>query len=405
MPNCAICDTPLISSNDSAEHVIINAIGGFRKVRGFLCDDCNNTTGHQWDAELAAQLNGLCHFFDIERDRGSIPAQKIKTTAGETFRMLSDGGFELMKPTVEKTENGAQTQYRVVARDMREARKILRDLQRKFPKIDVEVELAKAQARTSYLKGMVELTVQIGGVHAGRAIVKSAIALARESGIPAEACDQALAYLRNENALACFGYYSTTDLMIGRPVGAPLHCVAISGDPDSGMLLAYAEYFGFLRAVVLLSEAYSGPKIERCYAIDPTTGTELDLSVHLDFSRADMADIFDYKHCDHEATKRAADAVISPGMARKPQREQDRAVNRAVQYAFENCGAQPGDMLTEEHLRAIARLAAEKLMPFIVNQNQPRPLPPGLGSQSGTKDVEQRGVPANQTMTKKAKLP
>jgi hypothetical protein len=75
---------------------------------------------------------------------------------------------------------------------------------------------------------------------------------------------------------------------------------------------------------------------------------------------------------------RAANAVFGPGMERKRKREQDQAVNEAVLYGWENCGAQPGEMLTEEHLRTIAQLAAEKLSLFITNQNRPRPMPPGL---------------------------
>ena len=96
--NCALCKTPLTGSNDFAEHVIANAIGGIWTVKGFICKPCNDTTGHNWDAELAAQLNGLCHFFTIKRDRGAIPAETITTTAGETFDMLSDDGFALRRP-------------------------------------------------------------------------------------------------------------------------------------------------------------------------------------------------------------------------------------------------------------------------------------------------------------------
>src|SRR5580693_8848972 len=75
--NCALCNTPLTASNDSAEHVIANAIGGIWAIRGFICKPCNDTTGQNWDAELAAQLNGLCHFFAIKRDRGAIPVETI----------------------------------------------------------------------------------------------------------------------------------------------------------------------------------------------------------------------------------------------------------------------------------------------------------------------------------------
>lgn len=88
--------------------MIIKAIGGFRKVSGFVCVPRNNSTGHDWDACLAGQVNGLCHFFAITCDRGSAPLEKISTTAGETFKIFGDSGFALMEPTVEKIENSAQ---------------------------------------------------------------------------------------------------------------------------------------------------------------------------------------------------------------------------------------------------------------------------------------------------------
>jgi hypothetical protein len=378
MVSCVICDKPITSSNDSREHLIQNAIGGFRTIIGFICKPCNDVTGHDWDAELASQLNGLCHFFAIQRDRGAIPAEVVGTSAGETFKMLPSGGFALMRPTVERRQAGGQTQYQVKARDMSEARDILKDLKRKYPKLDVEAELAKAKEETSYPEGMIRIPIEIGGELAGRAIVKSAVALAHDSKIPVASCDQALAYLRDKDAPPCFGYYQSTDLVVSRPRRVPFHCVAISGNPTTGLLLGYVEYFGFLRAVVCLSEAYWGVEVSRCYAIDPTTATEIDLSVRLSFTRADIADIFDYRHCDHKDTMRAANEVFGPAMERKNKRDLDHVVNEALQYALDNCGAKPGEPLTAEHGAKIAGLMMEKLGPYMANLRRPRPGPPGL---------------------------
>jgi hypothetical protein len=380
--NCALCNTPLTPSNDSAEHVIANAIGGTWTIKGFICKPCNDMTGRNWDAELAAQLNGLCHFFAIERDRGAIPVETITTTAGETFEMLPDGAFALMRPTVEKTQVGAQTQYHVVARDMTEARQILKGIKRKAPNLDIEAELAKAKAKTSFPQGLIKLPIEIGGVGAGRAMVKSAVAFAHDSKIPATACDQALAYLRDKDAVPCFGYYQATDLMVARPRGVPLHCVAISGNPVTGLLLGYVEYFGLHRAVIQLSEAYSGAEVNRCYAIDPTNGKELDLRVRLEFTRTEIDGIFDYKLCDSKDTMRAASEVLGPGMERKRKREWDHAVKEAIRYGWDNCGAQPDEILTEEHRRTILRLTMEKLHAYIANLYRPRPGPPGLTSET-----------------------
>ncbi|MBB3212453.1 5-methylcytosine-specific restriction endonuclease McrA [Herbaspirillum sp. Sphag1AN] len=60
---CQLCRDELNHSNDSKEHIIPNAIGGKKKVSGFICKSCNNKAGETWDAELASQLNWFSLFF------------------------------------------------------------------------------------------------------------------------------------------------------------------------------------------------------------------------------------------------------------------------------------------------------------------------------------------------------
>ncbi len=374
---CVVGKDPITEVNDSEEHIILNAAGGVQTTRGFICTKHNNKTGSDWDAELASQLNGLCHIFGIKRVRGETPDQTVETTAGETFVMLRDGSFALPKPTLEKKQVGAQTRIQIKARDTSEARKILRGLKRKHPNLDVEAELAKAQSEMAFPAGMINIPIQIGGVRAGRSIVKSAAAFAHDCGIPVTVCEQALAYLCDENAPACFGYYQSSDLVVGRPRSVPLHCVAIEGDPDTGLLLGYVEYFGFLRMVVCLSKSYTGVRINRCHAIDPTGGKELAFSVRMKFTLADIADIFEYKYCHQNDTVRSLGEVLGPAMERKNTRERGRITAEAVRFAFENCGAKEGEVITPEHAGKLARLMAEKLTPYILNLNRPRPAPPG----------------------------
>lgn len=374
---CVICGTRITESNDSEEHIILNAIGGMRRTSGFICEKHNNTTGSDWDAELASQLNGLCHIFAVQRDRGDIPDEVVKTTNEETFVLLRDGGMALPKPTLEKKRVGAATHIQVKARDKREARKILVGLKKKYPNIDVDAEIAKANPSVAYPEGLIQILIQIGGARAGRSIVKSALAFAHDSGIPTDACEQALAYLRNENAQACFGYYQSSDLVVARPHGVPFHCVAINGNPETALLLGYVEYFGFLRIVVVLSEKFTGTAISRCYAIDPRSGKELELSVSMRFTHTDIGDIYDYKHCDHNDVARNLDDVLGPAMVRKNERESQHVRDEAIRYAFENCGAKEGEILTAEHVARIAQLVAERFTSYLVNLNRPRPSPPG----------------------------
>jgi hypothetical protein len=90
-PQCALCDVIITEANDTKEHLIPNAIGGRKKIKGFICGACNNVSGNNWESELAKQLNPLSLFFGISRERGNAPSQFFKTTGGEKLKLNLDG--------------------------------------------------------------------------------------------------------------------------------------------------------------------------------------------------------------------------------------------------------------------------------------------------------------------------
>ena len=229
---CAICATTITETNDSSEHVLQNFLGGRVETRGFLCRDCNSITGHSWDSALAKQLNPLALFFRVVRERGETPGRTVTTSAGEHLRIKSDGSLEPDRARYKITETPEGPRLAITAPDMRSARELLEGLKRgKYPKLDVESALSQAVEQRTYPQGAIMVQGQIGGRTEGRAIVKSAAALAHLSGVRFENCEQAARYLRSEEGEPCFGYYTTTDLVSKRPVGVPLNCVAVAGDP------------------------------------------------------------------------------------------------------------------------------------------------------------------------------
>ena len=42
---CALCLTQITEENNTNEHIIPNSIGGRKKIRNFICNECNNKTG------------------------------------------------------------------------------------------------------------------------------------------------------------------------------------------------------------------------------------------------------------------------------------------------------------------------------------------------------------------------
>ncbi len=371
--NCVICGLPITADTDSREHVITNAIGGRLKTNGFICQDCNSTKGHSWDTALARQLNGLCLYFGIARERGESPTQQIETTTGERFELQHGGGLMPHKPTIKEIQReGGRLELQITAQTMEEARKILKRKKRKYPGLDIEQALRTATNGLSAPTGVLKLSSEVGGVESDRSIVKTTAAFAHCVGLEVDGLNTALEYLRNSDAEAPFGYYYEVDLVIGRPAGVPIHCVAVSGIPEHRLLLGYVEFFGVHRAVVCLSDRYSGEAIHRAYAIDPTTGKTFDVQVRLPFSMTDLRQIYAYEKIPPGAMERAFTEVLIPARKRQYDNETHRQISDAVNYAWKNCGAKAGDIMTEELAGKMVALIAERMQPFLLHRIRQR---------------------------------
>lgn len=369
-PKCALCDVEITEENDTKEHLIPNSIGGRKKVKGFICENCNNASGDDWESELAKQLNPLSLFFGISRERGEAPPQLFETTGGDKLKLNVDGSMDIEKPLYSESplESGAGVQVQIRARSMPEAKRMLQGVKRKYPQVDLNELLGNAKSESSYCQDMLHFNFSFGGHEAGRSIVKSALALAVSSGIPAEKCTEATNYLRNEEAEACFGYFYETDLVKNRPEGIPLHCVSIKGCSKTKQVIGYVEYFGVQRVVLCLAGSYEGSDLSDTYAINPITGEELTLLVDLNLSNPEIREAYDYKKIPKGSVEAAFNEVIPTGMKASFEKEKDRVLNEAVKHAFENCGAKEGEMLMPEHANKLTGLIMEKLEPFILHQ-------------------------------------
>jgi hypothetical protein len=345
--------------------VISAAIGGRRTVRGLLHITCNNKAGHTWDAALEKQLRPLALHLGVKRQHGRTSRMAIKTTAGEGFILGSGGTLEMARPDIKRTRTAAGENIRVVAGSFAMARQVLEGKKRKNPHIDVDAVLASAEIRRSYAQGAVQLDLTFGGELSGRSLVKSALALAHDAGIPTDRCGEALNYLRDTNGEPCFGYYYVHDLITDRPTGLPLHCVAIAATPSSGLVLGYVEFFGFHRAVVCLGRGYTGETVKRVYALDPRSGAELQLSVRLAFTEADIKAINNYDRDDAAGRQTAFGNVFGPVLRAHRENERNRVLEEALIYAWKNYGAEPDSSLTEGDCANIRRLFADGATPWL----------------------------------------
>lgn len=348
--NCALCCVKITTENDSKEHVIPNAIGGRRKVMGFICNQCNNQTGDAWDSELAKQLNPLSLLFRISRERGSPPPQEFITTSGASYVLDHKGAIIIPKPIFSKieSENGVSIDFTV--RVEKELRQMLKGLKKKYPQIDEAEFLMKAKVKSRYLDDPMHFKLSIGGPGAGRSLVKSALAMVVDHGIPPEKCELAIKYLRGDDASVCFGYFHEEDLVLGRPEGIPIHCVHVKGLPETKQVLGYVEFFGIYRMIICLSETYDGEEFSSTYSINPMNSEEIRLDVKLEFSSEEIQEIYDYKKVARDKAVESVKKVMLTAMELSEDRERKRVVSSAVHHSFDNVGLKDGEQITQEHI-------------------------------------------------------
>jgi hypothetical protein len=361
-PSCALCEIPFTPENDSREHVITNAIGGRKKIKGFICVACNNGKGAVWDAELARQLNPICLQLGITREHGDVPAQAFKTMGGDRYVREPDGKLRLAIPKLEKTQDGNGEQMKITAQNVSEVRRVINGLKRKHPHLDVDAIMARASQQSRYLKDLLNIELHFGGEVSGRSIVKSALAMAFAAGIPPTICEIACDYLRNPAANARWDYFYATDLISNRPPGTPVHCVAIQG--RNGKLVGYVEFFGFRRMWVPLSDNYSGTPIQASYAIDPVSGKELNLDVAtlpLQVSEMPVSEM-------QPLVIAALNKVWGPSVKAANDKEFDQVLRSAWERACEQMNLKADDPITTEQRKRFSVLLVKEMMPFIEHQ-------------------------------------
>lgn len=351
MTQCTLCREKITTKNYSREHIVPQSIGGRAKVGGFICKACNNRTGAEWDRPLFDQYHWLSLVLGISRESGTLPpALTVKTEDGRDFKMSSDGGLSLAKPVISSSpESGA---IAFTARNRREARQILTGYKRRFPYLDVDGALDGAIETTTLLDAPLKQSLQFGGPWALRSTVKSALAFAFRQKANMTACASAISYLSGTGTMPNVAAFYSRDLVDNRPAGTLCHIVSVQSDVAERRLVGYVEYFSVTRFIVILSEDYSGPSVSGVYAVDPSTGKEVSLSVDLALSDAEVAAIESDKGA-FEGLQDALDRAMPILLKKREERSREFEISKIVDEAFQQSGAEPGAILDEQQTRRV----------------------------------------------------
>ncbi|QXI30530.1 HNH endonuclease [Pseudomonas vanderleydeniana] len=328
---CALCEKPIEISNNSREHIIPRSIGGRRKIRSFICIDCNSRSGDSWDAEIWQQFSHVAMMHGVERERGDPPDIKIQTIDGKHYLLLPDGSMTIPNAIYQTEPSEKGLRIHITARDELTAHKMVRQVAKKNPKVDAASFLRGMTVTETPLETPITFSAQFGGELAGRSMVKTAVALAVASGVSVQSCDTAMQYLKNDTATPPYAFFYLRNLVMNRPSTHAFNCVSVLSIPSKRKLLGYVEYFSMSRIAIILSEQYDGPMVNATYSFNPASNSELDLNVDLNLSENELELI----RTNQAFTTETYAAALKAGFDIIYNRSQSRHLEREASNAFE----------------------------------------------------------------------
>ena len=285
---CVLCDEVISEKNMTAEHIIPNAIGGRKKVSGFICRDCNSRTGTEWDAHLVDHPMFRFLSLLVKRQKGKVKPIEVMLSNGER------GYFDLkeVKPTTpvrkEETSTEKGHHFRILGNDEEEVQKrydkVVKDYQRRYGRDKFRASSKRRQAEMPDFS----LSFDINDLRdelPSKSIVKTMLATVFDAGINPRVCDIGLGYLRDERSLSeeelTFSAFSVDTqgsiaLRMLKQAMPKFHYVAVTGDPSNSVIEGCVILFGCLAYHAILSRSYSGSGFSHSYCLDPETGKSFE---------------------------------------------------------------------------------------------------------------------------------
>ncbi|WP_165772913.1 HNH endonuclease [Malaciobacter marinus] len=367
MKKCFLCNAIITKDNNTKEHIIPNALGGIKKVEGFICNNCNNETGHKWDSKFTKQLNYFSHFFRIKKERGKVQKQELITSSGKKYLEDLEGNLVPRHPTITKSKlDNNTTQFNIQVRDFNELDSQLKSLKKKYSELNIEELKKKAKIEHSYLDEPFIVNGTIGGKEEGKSVVKTVLSFCFSIGIEPTDCDEALEYLINDGVLS-FGYYNEREVIKNRPAKKPLHIIHIEAIPDENLLIGYIEYFSIYKILVCLSRKYNGKKVSKSYAIDPTKAKEIKhLNIDISFLKSiDIDDVYNYKKIDYKKWKDDFSQIYGTRFREKREKNKNDAIERAIQKGLEKVGVNNIEQMTDFQKSFFSSIVANEIVNYL----------------------------------------
>ena len=290
MTNCYYCSSLITDENKSDEHIIQNSLGGRLKSSKLLCKPCNNDRTNVFDVEIAKQIY-LPTILNIKRQRSDNINVTGHTTDGKKYSVdnnLKPRNANFFKP--KELENGVM---KFIARDINEARSIIKGWKKSNPSINIEQELSKINFIDEEVKGFIYFdSALVYGEKGVKAILKIALNYYFYLKYQKEYVSYPLDFLKgkikgNYNNIV-FHYYRDLNFIHTFNDSEISHLIHLKGDSKEKLLYCYVELFSVHCFLIILNYNYLGTDFSKTYCYDFEKKNKIDKSINFKVQRTDI---------------------------------------------------------------------------------------------------------------------
>ncbi len=289
---CRGCHEPLNENNDSAAHIIPNALGGRLDPTGLICRDCNTQLDRIADNALVEAFGAWPTLLDIPRDRGENPPKVVPTRAGHKVRVEADGSLSRVDVEYKVTPIADGHKLEISAGDWKTARQLIQRGAKQFSQLDPAV--AESYAQVVKMDADDHLNVKLD--FSPRAVFGGAISvfwlfLLDRTGHPIMEWDRLLKCIAAMQSNGGKMRYLVEGLPGLRGPQIDLgHKIVIRTIPSTGNLIAFVEILGTLRIGGLLAKGPIGTSCEHIYVYDISEETDRSKEFSIDAAVFDNQD-------------------------------------------------------------------------------------------------------------------
>lgn len=290
---CRGCGDPLTDANDSAAHIIPNALGGRLAPKGIICQTCNTVLDKLADHALVEAFGDWPTLLDLPRQRGKNPPKLMDTLNGHRVRMNPDGTSTRVdvQYDVDSIPEGHLVQ--IAAGDIKTFRQLLGRVAKQFPQVDVAK--AERNARTVGIEDGDKLKIRLDfspDAVFGGAVTAVWLFLIHSTGHAFMDWNRLQDCIANMRASGGTFRYFVDGLpgLCGPEVGLGYRIVARSV-PSTGELIVYVEMLGVLKVGgVFARSPVPALPLEHIYVLDLASKTDRSSEYSIDAAEFERQD-------------------------------------------------------------------------------------------------------------------